>query len=128
MSWSISTRNKYSRRGWAKKVKSGGAEITTCWARIYDVFAARYGIKDPQEFYEGYTLRQVNHLLRIIDKARYDELATQAKLHGVKIKPRIESLDLTEEEREEATAQAQSVFDRMKAEHNKKQEADKNDW
>lgn len=87
---------------------------------LFDAFAARYGIKTPEDFYEGYTLRQVTYLLRVIDKVKYDELATQAQLHGMKLKPRVEALRLTKEERAEADTQATSVFDRMKQQHEAK--------
>ena len=59
----------------------------------------------------------------MIDKAKYDDLSVQAKLHGVKLKPRVEALRLTKEERAEADSQAMSVLDRMKQQH----EATKND-
>lgn len=87
---------------------------------LYDAFAARYGIRTLDEFYEGYTLRQVTYLLRVIDKAKYDELSVQAKLHGVKLKPRIDALRLSQEERAEADEQATSVLERMKQQHEAK--------
>jgi hypothetical protein len=120
---SIATkRGRYCRRGRAKKVKGGGGDIATCWATLYDAFAARYGLRTPQEFYEGYTLRQVTYLLRVIDKAKYDDLAVQAKLHGVKVKPKVEALRLTKEERAEADTQAMSVLDRMRKQHEAKKD------
>lgn len=41
----------------------------------------------------------------------------RAKLHGVKLKPRVEALMLSKEEREEADTQAVSVLERMKQQH-----------
>lgn len=41
----------------------------------------------------------------------------QAKLNGVKLKPRVEPLRLSKEEREEAEGQATSVLERMKKQH-----------
>lgn len=106
-----------SKRGRTKKVKGGDSgDIATCWATLYDAFAARYGLT-PDKFYEEYTLRQVTYLLRVIDKAKYEDLSVQAKLHGVKLKPRINSLGLSKEQREEADTQAMSVLERMKKNH-----------
>ena len=48
---------------------------------------------------------------------RYEELSVRAKLHGVKLKPRVEALLLSKEEREEADTQAVSVLERMKQQH-----------
>lgn len=62
-------------------------------------------------------MRQVTYLLRVIDKVRYEELSVRAKLHGVKLKPRVEALMLSKEEREEADTQAVSVLERMKQQH-----------
>jgi len=59
-------------------------------------------------------------MLRVIDKSKYGELSIQAKLHGVKLKPRVEALRLTKEEREEADSQATSVLERMKQQHEAK--------
>ena len=87
------------------------------------MFAARYGIKCPDDFYDNYTLRQVIQLLEVIDKVKYDDLSVQAKLHGVKLKPRIQALKLSKEQREEAESQAMSVYEKMKQQH----EATKND-
>lgn len=41
----------------------------------------------------------------------------QAKLNGVKLKPRVEPLRLSKEERKEAEEQASSVLERMKKQH-----------
>lgn len=94
--------------------------MQTCWATMFDVFAARYGLRTIDEFYDNYTLRQVTYLLRVIDKAEYNDLAVQAELHGRKMKPRVEALRLTAEERQEADTQAMSVLARMKQQHGAK--------
>ena len=50
----------------------------------------------------------------MIEGAKYEEVALQAKLHGLQMKPRVEALRLSEEERAEADEQATSVLERMK--------------
>jgi len=62
-------------------------------------------------------MRQLDSMMKTIERARYEELETQAKLHKLKLKPFNIPLDLNSEERQKANAHAQSVFERMKKTH-----------
>jgi len=87
------------------------------WFHIYDIFAKRYGIKTPDEFFEGYTLKQVSELLPIIEDNNYDDVALQAKLNGFKIKPKLKAVNHSPEKKKEYTESALSRFDQMKKDY-----------
>lgn len=72
------------------------------------------------KFYEGYTLKQVTNLLQVIDDKKYEELAIRAKLHGVKIKPKLKAISMTKEQREEADKQAMDLLTQMQQEYKAK--------
>ena len=89
-------------------------DLAISWAKIYDMFAARYGLT-IDKFYE-FTLRQIMYAKEAIEDASYDDLALQAKLHKMKVKPRPRPLKLSKNERKEADEYAQSTLERMQAE------------
>lgn len=53
--------------------------------------------------------------MTVIDRSKYEEMSLQAKLHGLKMKPRNEPLKLTKEERKEADDMAMDLLKRMNA-------------
>lgn len=55
-------------------------------------------------------------MLTIIKNADYDEKVFDAKIHNMKMKPRIVELNLSKEERQESTELAKNAFARMQAE------------
>jgi len=55
--------------------------------------------------------------MRVIDKVRYTEFEVQAALHGVKLKPRMDALDIDKDERKSYDDTADKMLARMKREH-----------
>ncbi len=49
-----------------------------------------------------------------MDKAVYEELKVNARLHGMELKPYIEPVQLDDKEREFSDKHAKKVFERMK--------------
>ena len=52
-------------------------------------------------------------LLEVIEDSKYRDLAAQASLHGMKLKPRNKPLKMNKEERKEAEAEANAMLERM---------------
>ena len=57
-------------------------------------------------------------MLKVVDKKIYEEIAVQAELHGRKMKPRVEPVKVKDEKK--ATEHAESVYERMKKEHERR--------
>lgn len=62
----------------------------------------------------GLTLKQISDFLQVINKSAHEELMVEAKLHGMKVKPIIDGLEMSNEEREQCDKQAQSSYERLK--------------
>ena len=86
---------------------------------MFDIFAKRYGIKSPDEFYDNYTMKQVAELLPVIDEANHCDFEISAKLAGQKVKPRLKPLNISKEKRSEYNKQALSKFEQMKQDYEK---------
>jgi len=48
------------------------------------------------------------------DKQKYDDFDFNAKIHGVKLKPQLEKLDVKEDDRKEFNKQADDALSRLK--------------
>lgn len=101
------------------RINNTKEENPVCYGEIYDVFAKRYGYT-LENFY-GLTTGQIHGLLKVIDKKTYDELSVKAKLHGVKMKARINyNDDFSDEESDKHDKEALDFLKEAREEYQEK--------
>ncbi len=104
-------KNKQRQKELAEINEAKGQSSEACYGVYYDTFAKRYGYT-IDEFY-NLTLRQVHSMLKVMGGEKYKELEVQAALSGRKLKPRIEELDLSEEDDKEIEDYAKEIKERL---------------
>jgi len=69
------------------------------------------------ETFGDLTFKQIELLLKTINKALRRDLAQQAKLHGMSLRNELEPLEFTDEEQADNQKQAESALERLNKRH-----------
>ncbi len=89
-----------------------------CYGTYYDTLASRYGYSIDQ-FY-NLTMRQLHILLKTINEEKHNELSVSAALQGRELKPRMEVLEITEEQEKENEESAASAHESLLKRYNER--------
>lgn len=100
-------------------IKKAQDDKEICYGEYFDTLHGRYGYS-LDEFYQ-LTLRQIHILLKVASDRNYDELRTQASMHGRKMEERMQYADITEEEEEEQDRHAMEALEMLKQRFNEQQ-------
>lgn len=100
---------------------AGNENAKPCYGKYYDKLAKRYGYSIDQFF--NLTLRQLHILLNVINDESYKEIEVQAALLGRKLKPKLEAMELTEDQDKKLDNEAQDAYARLKREYEERKAA-----
>lgn len=95
--------------------KAKGESVGANYALYYDKIARRYGY--TLDDFLNLTTRQLFFLLKAIDDGDYAELEVKAALAGRKLKPRLNELDISEDQDKENMKAAEEMLKRMEQRH-----------